>query len=59
MEILTNEKLVGAKTAPTAISRTFIRVLWETRFLSKDSPLPTQYQMENHQILGSGVETGI
>ena len=32
MEILTDENLVGAKTAPTAISRTFTPLLRETRF---------------------------
>ena len=32
MEILTKENLVGAKTAPTAVSRTFTPLLRETRF---------------------------
>ena len=32
MEILTKENLVGAKTATTAVSRTFTPLLRETRF---------------------------
>ena len=32
MEILTKENLVGAKTAPTAVSRTFTPLVRETRF---------------------------
>ena len=32
MEILTKENLVGAKTAPTPVSRTFTPLLRETRF---------------------------
>ena len=32
MEILTKENLVGAKAAPTAVSRTFTPLVRETRF---------------------------
>ena len=41
-ELLTKENLVRAKTAPTAISRTFTPLLRETRFLIKDSLLPSR-----------------
>ena len=40
MDILTKENLVGAKIAPTAISRTFTRLVRENRLLTKDSLLP-------------------
>ena len=32
MEILPKENLVGAKTAPTAVSRTFTPLVKDTRF---------------------------
>ena len=37
MEILTKENLVGAKAAPTAISKTFTPLAREKGFLGKDS----------------------
>ena len=60
MEILTKEKLVGAKTAPTAVSKTF------TPLITKGSQVSlvrihfshNQNQTENRQTLGVGVESG-
>ena len=44
MEILTKESLVRAKTAPTAISRTFTPLLRETRFPLEGFTSPAQNQ---------------
>ena len=57
IEILTKKNLVGAKTAPTAISRTFTPLLRRIRFPLQGFTSPTQNQMEYRQTLGSGVES--
>ena len=56
MEILTEENLVGARTAPTAISRTVIPLVTvrETRFLSKDSLLPPRMRWKIGRRWGWG-----
>ena len=40
MEVLTEENMVEAKTAPTAASRSFTPLVRESSFLCKDSLLP-------------------
>ena len=47
MEILTKENLVGTKTAPTAVSRTFTPLLRKLFFL-------TQAQKEKSADMGVG-----
>ena len=54
MEILTEENLVGTKTAPTAGSRTFTPLPRETRFPLREFISPTQNLMESQQTLGVG-----
>ena len=56
MEILTTENLVGAKTAPTAISRKDFRSLTKENQVSllRIHISRNQNWMENHQTLGSG-----
>ena len=54
MEILTKENLVGAKAAPTAISRTFTLLLREPGFLSKDLLLPPRLRWKIVRRWGRG-----
>ena len=59
MEILTKENLVGAKTAPTAISRTFTplaRRISLPYFLCKDFSFWTMLKKQNRQTWGLGLE---
>ena len=58
MEILAKENLVRAKTAPTAVSRTFNHLVKETGFLRKDSLLPQKIRWKINRHWGVGVESG-
>ena len=58
MEILSKENLVAAKAAPAALSRTSTPLVRETRFPHQGFTSPTHNQMENRQMLGTGVESG-
>ena len=58
METLTKENLVGAKTAPNAISSTFTLLLRKPGLLSKDSLLPPRIRWNIGRRLGVGVESG-
>ena len=54
MESLIKESLLGAKIAPTAVSRTFTPLLREPGFLSKDSLLPLRIKWKTVSRWGRG-----
>ena len=54
MEVLTEESLVGAETAPTAISRTFTPLMRRIGAPHSGFASLTQKQMQNQQTCGLG-----
>ena len=54
MDIITEENLVGAKTAPTAISRTCAPFVRKSGFLTKDSLLPLGIRWKIIRCWGRG-----